>query len=147
MPMITANKEEYEEMLTDLTVLETMISDVGTRLYMKFGAPRCGPLMIGLTAVLEAQDVLQHRMDREFSAEGIILANERAEAKIFAAEVIARKKAAMTEKRKNRNEIKKQIEDVAAQESDSEVAAVLNDKLNRKRKPSLFDLLPNSGRS
>lgn len=146
MPKITANKEEYEEMLVDLAVLENVLADVGKRLYMKFGAPRCGGLMIGLTACLEAQDVLQHRMDRDFSAEGIILANERAEAKRLTDEAIARKKVAMAEKRerKNRNEIKKQIEDVVAQESNPEVSAVLSDKLNRKRKSSLFDLLPKS---
>lgn len=141
MPKITATKEDYDEMLLDLAVLENLLSDVGTKLYLKFGAPRCGGLMIGLTACLEAQDVLQCRMDRDFSADGI-------EVKRLTEEAIARKKAMLAEKRgrKDRSKLKKQIEDVVAQESNPEVSAVLSDKLNRKRKPSLFDLLPPADR-
>lgn len=129
MPNITATKEDYEEMLTDLAVLESLLSDVGTKLYMKFGAPRCGGLMIGLTACLEAQDVLQRRMNDEYAAE----------AKRLTEEAIAKKKAMMAE-RKDRSKLKKQVQDIAAQEQNPEIAAVLNDKLRKKR--SIFDLLP-----
>ncbi|HOW13491.1 hypothetical protein [Methanosarcina sp.] len=139
MPNITATKDEYEEMLSDLSILESLLMDIGERLYLKFGAPRCGGLMVGLTACIEAQGVLQHRMDNEFPAEGDIRANERAEAKRLTKETIAKKKAMMAE-RKERSNLKKQIEDVAAIEPNPEVAAVLNDKLRKKR--TIFDLLP-----
>jgi len=129
MPNITATKEDYEEMLTDLAVLESLLSDVGTKLYMKFGAPRCGGLMIGLTACLEAQDVLQRRMNDEYAAE----------AKRLTEEAIAKKKAMMAE-RKDRSKLKKQVQDIAAQEQNPEISAVLNDKLRKKR--TIFDLLP-----
>lgn len=73
MGNITATEEEYEEMLAKLDALEQLLSDVGLKLYSKFGAPRCALLMVGMIGCTQIRQVLQHRMKKglSYSSNGV----------------------------------------------------------------------------